>query len=77
MANGIKMKPYVLIQWVVQAWSQVTKEVIIKSFDVCGIIADNISKPEAEAEAEAEDEEEEHVNMDDMDDRMMDNIVID
>ena len=54
-----------------------TKEVIIKSFDVCGITADNISKPKAEAEAEAEDEEEEHVNMDDVDDSMMDNIVID
>ena len=54
-----------------------TKEVIIKSFDVCGITADNISKPEAEAETEAEDEEEEHVNMDDVDDSMMDNIVID
>ena len=30
--------------WVVQAWGKVSKEVIINSFDVCGITTDNAAK---------------------------------
>ena len=29
------------IQWVVQVWSKVPKDVVIKSFDVCGITQDD------------------------------------
>jgi len=32
------------ITWVVQAWGKVSKEVIINSFDVCGITTDNAAK---------------------------------
>ena len=32
------------ITWVVQAWGKVSKEVIIISFDVCGITTDNAAK---------------------------------
>ena len=32
------------ITWVVQAWGKVSKEVIINSFDVCGITTDNVAK---------------------------------
>ena len=32
------------ITWVVQAWGKVSKEVIINSYDVCGITTDNAAK---------------------------------
>ena len=32
------------VTWVVQAWGKVSKEVIINSFDVCGITTDNTAK---------------------------------
>ena len=32
------------ITWVVQAWGKVSKEVIINSFDECGITMDNAAK---------------------------------
>ena len=32
------------VKWIVQAWNEVSKDIIINSFDVCGITTDNASK---------------------------------
>ena len=65
------------IQWVVQVWSKVPKDVIIKSFDVCGITQDDPAKLSCYLEAESDDAEcEEEIYLDDVDDSMLDEVVI-
>ena len=34
-ADGSKMKPFKQVQWVVEAWKQIKKQIVKKSFDMC------------------------------------------
>ena len=64
------------IQWVVQAWSKVPKDVVIKSFDVCGITQDDPAKLSCHLEAEGDDaEREKEIYLDGVDDSMLDEVV--